>query len=297
MRLASPIALALLCLLPACKDGNTETTDDPTTTTGGTSTTTESTPTTTLPDTTTSTTTTGEPDTTTEAESTTTTGNTTSPPMSCVDFEDKNSCEFMDGCQWSSVFQYTHGSQGCEGDVIDFCVATTLGESTSWYRGDQVIQFDYVPTDLGPEWKQCDCDGPLACFCSINAPECPDRLPEFCGATTTELGCNGSLINGEFVCEWFRISPEGPKDDDCTTDQAYETCLPATNAGSEECEDYIHPYPQMCTNIEDPTFWREVDGVIEVTTACGPIPPSPEWTECGMEDTPEQPDECKCLCQ
>lgn len=53
----------------------------------------------------------------------------------------------------------------------------------------------------------------------------------------------------------------------------------------------------MCSSDQPPVYWRELDGVLEVAKFCGPVPLAPEWTLCDIVDTPEQPDECKCLCQ
>jgi hypothetical protein len=309
MRWTNPSTLgSLLLALAACPGDKADTgiSDPGTTSTSSSSGTTSATPTTTVAD---PTTTTGGSETgTSTTTATTTTGEsstTGAPATNCVEYTDENSCEQDDACNWASVFQFTHGAQGCQGDVVDFCVSAAVDTPSTWYRGEdgdyQVVQFEYTPDDLPPEWKLCDCDGPLACFCSGNAPECPERYQEFCGATTTELSCTGSAINGEFRCAWFRIDPQGPKDDKCSPQPFKDVCLAADTPAATMCEDekvnFVDTYPGFCSDQEmDPVYWREVDGDIEVTTHCGPVPPAPEWTACSETDTPDQPDECKCLC-
>lgn len=298
MRFSSPIVLASLLLLACGDNGSESTTQQP----GSTSTapeTTDQTPTSTTPDPTGST---GAPGTDT-GDSTGAPATTTGEPQtSCVELADANACAGDDRCKWAKVFVYTHAG-GCQGDVIDLCVEAQAGAPSTWYHGTdpdyQVVGFDYTPTDLPPDWKICDCDGPLACFCAaLNAPDCPERHEEFCGVTNTELACNNALINGEFVCGWFRTKFQGPKDDACEPGAIQNKCLPASNAGSNECDPvaYQNTYPDECSKAIPPAYWREIDGQVEVTTSCGPVPPAPEWTLCDVVDTVDQPDECGCAC-
>lgn len=299
MRLSLPIVLGPLLLVFACKGDDSDSTTQPETTTTSADTTAD-TPTTSVID----------PSTTTTGTAPTSTGDTTGgssttgePIGPCIEYTQENDCKLDERCKWASVFTYTHGATGCQGDITELCTDKTAGAPSTWYRGEngdyQVVGFDYVPTDLPPEWKECDCDGPLACFCAFNAPECPERLDEFCGATTTDLACSSAVINGEFACGWFRVTPEGPQDDTCSQQPFNDVCLPATNAGSNECTKTTLPYDN-CNPMEmkqqDPTYWRVVDGVVEIIRRCGPVPPSPEWTRCEPDDTPEQPDECGCPC-
>lgn len=65
--------------------------------------------------------------------------------------------------------------------------------------------------------------------------------------------------------------------------------------GADTCSTFTPPYPQ-CSAPSAPVYHREVDGVLELTKLCGPVPPAPEWTACAATDSPEQPDECGCLC-
>jgi len=300
MRLSSPIALASLVLLACPSDNNGETTTQSGTTTTTSPETTEVTPTSTTPDSSTSTGTPGTDTGETSEPSSTTTGGAI---PSCISHLDVNTCTADERCKWDSVFTYTHGNNGCQGDVIMMCIDDMAGAPSTWYFGTdpdyQVVGFEYTPTDVPDDYKLCDCDGPLACFCAFNAPDCPERLDDFCGTTTTELACEGAVINGEFACGWFRTSPEGPKDDMCTAQPFKDQCLPATMAGSNECTkvDYSVSYPEFCSVAIPPAYWREIDGVIEVTANCGPVPPSPEWTLCDAVDTADQPDECGCTCQ
>lgn len=301
MRFSSPIVLgSLLLVFSACKDGNNDTSTgdtEITTTTASDTTAQQVTSTTQDP---TSSTSTGEPVTTSTGGTTDASSTTGVAATHCVDYDNENACEFDDACNWAKVFQYTHGNTGCQGDVVDFCVDAKMDVPSTWYRGEgsdvQVVQFSYTPDDLPPEWKLCDCDGPLACFCTAPAPECPERLDEFCGATTSKLACTGSAINAEFRCGWFRIWPEGPLDDTCSQQPFKDLCLPADNAGSMECTLGAPDYAMCAAPVEPPGYWRVVDGEVQVTEACGPVPPSPEWTPCDLVDTPEQPDECGCLC-
>ncbi|MBL9107000.1 MAG: hypothetical protein JNL82_39230 [Myxococcales bacterium] len=318
MTLHSPSALGLLLcslVLAACPDNGSGSSETGTSETSapGTSTTTGQPPTSTTADDTTgppptsstteattdvgtSTTTTGDPDT----GGSSTTG---APAMNCVDYTNKNACEFDDACKWDTIFSFNRGLNGCQADLIEFCVEDKVGSSSTWYRGEpgsyEVLTFETTPEDLPPEWKPCDCEGPLACLCAPGAPECPDRLGEFCDITKNQAACKNSAINNEFKCAWASISPEGPKDDMCTTQLKKDVCIPADNAGSSMCNkiDYTMPYPDLCFNkMSRPVYWRENNGVIEVTAICGPVPLAPEWTLCEGVDTPDQPDECKCGC-
>lgn len=295
MRLSLPIVLGPLLLVFACKGDDSDSTTQPETTTTSAETTAD-TPTTSIID----------PSTTTTGTSPTSTGDTTGgssttgePIGACIEYTQENDCKLDERCKWASVFTYTHGATGCQGDITELCTDKTAGAPSTWYRGEngdyQVVGFDYVPTDLPPEWKECDCDGPLACFCAFNAPECPDRLGEFCGATTTDLACSSAVINGEFACGWFKIAPNGPIDGECTTQPSKFECLPADNAGSNECTKISYTY-DGCGAAINPAFWREVDGVFEVTASCGPTPMAPEWTPCVEPPAMGQPDDCACAC-
>lgn len=226
-------------------------------------------------------------------------GGEAGPVEHCVEHRSEDACEYDPRCRWRSVFQFARGAQGCQGDVIELCVGAAEDVPSAWYRDDggghQVVQFDHTPDDLPPEWRPCDCDGPLACFCAAGAPDCPDRVGEFCAAALGELACSNSAIDGELRCAWFRVSPEGPRDDACTQQSSREVCLAAASPGADTCATFTPPYPQ-CSGASPPVYYREVNGVIELTTRCGPVPSAPEWTACAATDSPEQPDECGCLC-
>lgn len=290
------LQIPLLSALTACPDGASD--EDPTTSTG-TSTTaaTGAAPTTSGA----ADETTAEPDATTTTSTTTTTteddSSTGEPLDSCVEHLGANACAADPRCRWRSIFQFNHGLQGCQGDVIEFCVNDAKGAPSTWYRGEgggtQVLQFDHTPDDLPPEWRRCDCDGPLACFCAGDAPDCPDRVESFCAAVIDKLACTNAAIQGELRCGWFHVSPEGPPDDKCTTQVARDLCLPATSPTADTCSKSTPPYPQ-CSSAGAPVYHREVDGVIQLTASCGPVPAG--WTACSDIDTPEQPDECGCLC-
>jgi hypothetical protein len=301
MRLSSPIVLASLLLVAACKGDDGDSTTMPGSTSTTSPETTDDTPTSTTPDPSTSSpsstggTTTDD----TTAPSSTTTGGAI---PSCISHLDANTCAADDRCKWDAVFTYTHGTNGCQGDVVMRCVDDMAGAPSTWYYGNdpdyQVVGFEYTPTDVPDDYKLCDCEGPLACLCAFNAPDCPDRLGDFCGTTTSELACEGAVINGEFACGWFTTSPEGPLDDTCTTQSIKKQCLPATNAGSNDCTEVDYSMlSDKCSVTIPPAYWRELNGVIEITSACGPVPPSPEWTLCDAVDTPEQPGECGCACE
>lgn len=279
-RLALPLCVALL--LPGCKDSDAGETSS-NITDGSTS---EP-----LPGTSTGTPTTGTP---------TTTGSSTGEPPkdSCTAVTSEAECATKDECQWKGVVQYTHGNQGCLGNVVSFCTARSpTGGPSAWYRefdGDtQVVEFGYRPDDLPAEWIECSCDGPLTCLCPSIAPDCPDRLDEFCGTIGTSANCTEARTHGDLVCDWFSVSPEGPKDDACADSAEENRCLPATNVGGKTCDAPKYTF-QPCTTWPQELFWREVDGIIEVITICGPQPLG--WTQCLADDTADQPDECKCRC-
>ncbi|PCC72762.1 hypothetical protein SAMN02745121_01879 [Nannocystis exedens] len=249
----------------------------------------------------TSTTTTGTPTTTDDTASSTTDDTTTGPPPSnCSPYTEESEC-VLNGCEWAQIVGYTHGTQGCQGDIRGFCVPKdTAGGLTSVWRDDngdiEVLQFPFTPTDLGPEWNTCDCDGPLACLCTSAALDCPERMEEFCGAITSENSCSNAAAAGQFACGWFTVSQEGPLDGACDDPPWQDVCLPGTDLNSTSCDEISLPYVEQgyCMGWTDPVYWREVDGVVEVTTICGPKPTG--WTLC-VADDPDQPDECKCGCK
>ena len=79
--------------------------------------------------------------------------------------------------------------------------------------------------------------------------------------------------------------------------------MPAVDAGTTKCEksDLPNipgtPY-ENCnpgSNAQNPVYWRDNEGTIEVVQVCGPAPIG--FTRCEAVDTPEQPDECGCLCK
>lgn len=227
---------------------------------------------------------------------------TGAPAVQCSGHADAAACAADPGCAWADVYRYTHDKTGCHGTTAEFCVDAAGGQPSTWYRGDpgeeEVLQLGTTPGDLPPAWQPCDCDGPLACLCTLNAPECPDRHQEFCGGLGDEALCQAATINGQSLCNWFDVFPEGPPDDTCENTALKKLCLHAENAAADTCTklDLTQTYPSMCTNDLPPVYWRLLDGVVEVTSICGPVPPSPEWTACSPQDTPEQPDECKCAC-
>ncbi len=289
MTLPTRLILALGVALPtltACPDKG----EDPTTTTAPLTTTGEP------PGTTTDEVTTGTPTTTTGAESSSS-GEPAEPD--CVTLGDEASCAANPECAWKSVVQFTHGAQGCAGSITPLCVQKEqLGGASAWYRdfgGDpQVIEYTYDPGYLGPEWTECGCDGPLACLCTSVTADCPERLDDFCGAINTELGCNSSTIKGDPRCGYLRISPEGPADLDCSDVAFKDTCVPVDNGGAKDCPDKpIYTFGN-CGTYSEQIFWRDNAGTIEITSACGPQPVG--WTACEADDTPEQPDECACIC-
>lgn len=230
----------------------------------------------------------------------TTTSTTGEPELQCSIHTNESQCGLA-GCDWIQVVSYSHGTQGCQGGFRDFCVPkTNAGGLTSVWRdegGDiEVLQFGFNPTDLGPEWQVCDCDSPLACLCTATSLDCPERHEMFCSTITGEGNCKNALISGKLSCSWFIVSQEGPLDDACDDPPWGGVCLPATKIGSNTCDPISLPYIDegYCFGWTDPVFWREVDGIVEVTTNCGPEPVG--WNLC-TADNPDQPGECKCGCK
>lgn len=281
MNLVARLSLTLcVALLPACKDPDAGETSTSSTGSTGEPSTSTSTGTTATPTTTTATTT-GEP-----------------PKNSCVAVTNEAECNAKDMCTWKGVVQYTHGTQGCQGNITSFCISNDpSGSPSAWYRGVgediQVVEFGYSPEGLPGEWSECTCDGPLACLCPSVAPDCPDRLGEFCGTISAQMACSQVTTHGDLVCDWFSVSPEGAKDDTCADSAVTDQCLPATNVGGKTCMPPTYSF-QPCGTWPQELFWRELNGVIDVITACGPQPVG--WTQCLGDDTPDQPDECKCRC-
>jgi len=303
-----PILIGATLLAPlACTSNPSDTTTDGE---ASTSATTSATATMTAP--TTAVDTTGAPPTTTDgtttdgttaADPTTTDGTTTGgpPPVLCASISDEILCKNTEPCKWGGIVSYAYGNQGCQGNVTPFCIdKDPAGAPTAWYREQdndtQVVEFGYTPT-LDPEWKPCDCDGPLACLCTSVTEACPERQEDYCGFITTENGCDNVTFMGANTCDWFKVWPEGPKDDVCTQNLSKDRCLPATDVGKNMCTKTALPPFNACNPMStyDPTFWREVDGVVEIITTCGPTPIG--FTLCEAEDTPDQPDECTCNCQ
>ena len=289
MRLAARVHLSLLLIVPACP-GDLKATPDASAsgTTAATSTTAEPT-----------TSTTAEPKTATTTAVDASSGSSSSgaPMPVCAAQANADDCVNA-GCAWTQVVQYTHGAQGCQGGLLDWCVPkdTSGGLSAVWRDdgGDvEVLQFPFDPTDLGPEWQHCGCDGPLACLCTAAPLDCPDRLAEFCGAITDEDGCNGAIAGSGPACGFFQVSSEGPNDGACDDEPYASVCLPATHAGADTCTKIpLPPYPNECIGEQDPIFWRDHDGILELTRTCGPVPI--DWTQCA--DDPNQPTECRCAC-
>jgi len=225
-------------------------------------------------------------------------GSSGEPAHSCLVNADQPSCMADPLCEWKGVVQFAHGVQGCQGSVADLCgEEDEAGGASAWYRevgGDaQVVEFGYTPPDLGPEWIPCTCDGPLACLCTSITEECPERLEEFCGGIQTDVGCEAANIKGTSRCAWLSVSPEGPNDGMCEDDAAVDGCIPAENGSVTMCTPPVYSF-LPCIGYGQELFWRDVDGTIEVTTTCGPQPIG--FTRCEGDDTPEQPDECKCRC-
>jgi len=315
--LTSLVQVSLVLALGGCPNNPTVTETDPDTTatpdtTGDATTATATNPTTTIP-TTGELTTTGDDLTTTgattEEPGTTDPGTSTGtePTVSCTDLTAEDTCMANQDCKWGGVLEFTYGAQGCQGAALPFCTSKMpSGGASAWYRvvkGDnQVVEFGYTPTDLDEEWKPCDCDGPLACLCTSVTEDCPERQEQFCGVNINELGCSNATFKGNPICAWMEVTPEGAPDDACAVMQAQDRCLPATDAGSKVCEESnLPPYPdennQNACNPNltyIPVYWREVEGTIELIQVCGPVPVG--FTRCEAEDTPDQPDECKCPC-
>ena len=278
-----------LLFAAACGDnGNTATSGTETESSGSTSTTT----------TTSSSSTTDAPTTSGSSGSSSGSSSTGPMPAACSTILDETECKLNDACEWAAVVGYTHGTQGCQGNIKNLCApADSPGGIFVYWRdnnGDiEVVQFPFEPSDLGPEWQACDCNGPLACLCTAVPLDCPDRLSDFCNGITNENGCLNALASGSLVCEWFGVSPEGPQDGQCTGDPVKYTCLNATKLGTDTCDPISLPYPGFCDSWTDPVYWRDNGGVIELTTRCGPAPVG--WNLC-VTDDPNQPDECKCRC-
>ena len=306
-----PLVTLLALVSTGCPGNGAMTTDEPGTTTGQTTgdatttpTSTTQTPTTpttvdltTTGDTTTATT--GEPSTTTSADTGTSTGG--EPALACPDFGNEQACVANAECKWSGVVEFTYSAQGCQGGIVNFCIPKKLsGGATAWYREvggqTQVVEFGYTPTDLDESWKACDCEGPLACLCTSVTEDCPDRQDEFCGVNITQLGCENATFKGDSVCGWFQVSPEGAPDDMCALNPKHQRCLPAVDTGLTGCNAEKGPLPPPCIGDKlDPVYWHVTDdNIIEIAKACGPKPLG--WTHCEATDTPEQPDECTCLC-
>ena len=291
MHLAYRLHLGVLLLAAACGDNGTttSTTASGTETTAAASTTVEPTTSTTV-----------EPTTSTTAADSSGGSSSTGAPMPvCSEQKTEADCINSD-CKWTQVVNYTHGTQGCQGNVRDWCIPknTSGGLTSVWHdnNGDiEVLQFPFDPTDLGPDWQDCTCDGPLACLCTAAPLDCPDRLPEFCGIITNENGCDNALAAGNPACSFFKVYPEGPNDGACAGDPFVAQCMPATNVGANTCTQMpLTPnYPNECGAAQDPIFWRDNNGVIETTKICGPIPTG--WTQCTGDDM-TQPAECKCAC-
>lgn len=310
IRLDLPVLFGACLLAPlACSGDNSSTTEgDPST---GAAASTSGDPT--GPPTGTSGTTEVQPPTTTDVASTsgTDTGESTTassstgapPPILCSDQTEEFACKNTDGCKWGGVVSYTFGNQGCAGSLAMFCVdKAPAGVASAWYRmvdgSPEVVEFGYTP-DLDPEWKPCDCDGPLACLCTSVTMDCPERLDEFCGAIGTEDGCGKVTFMGDPICSWYLVYPEGAKDDKCAQNPGNFRCLPSEGPFATKCPDDqapLPPYFGVCNDQVpvDPVYWREVDGTVEVIQNC--TPPL-GFTRCESTDTPEQPDECGCECK
>jgi hypothetical protein len=274
--------LCVALLLPACKDSDAgETTSvsaarpaRPTSTSTGTGTT--ATPTTTGSST-------GEP-----------------PKDSCTAVTSEAECKTKEMCTWKGVVQYTHGNLGLPGQRRRLLrrPGPPTGAASAWYRefdGDtQVVEFSYTPDDLPGEWMECGCDGPLTCLCPSIAPDLPGSPGRVLWHRRLERPVQREVTtHGDLVCDWFSVSPEGPKDDTCADSAQENRCLPATNVGGQTCTPPAYTF-QPCETWPQDLFWREVNGVVEVITICGPQPLG--WTQCLGDDTPDQPDECKCRC-
>lgn len=235
-----PLLIGATLLAPlACKSDSSETATDGEASTSATTSTngTTSTPTTSNGTTASTPTTADEPTTAgTTAEATTTVEATTTggpPAVRCATITDEIVCKNEEPCKWGGVVSYAYGNQGCQGNITPTCVdKVPAGAASAWYLendGDvQVLEYGYTP-ELDAEWKQCDCDGPLACLCTSVTEACPERQEEYCSFITTELGCDSVTFMGANTCDWLFVSPEGPKDDMCTQNPGKNRCLPATD--------------------------------------------------------------------
>lgn len=220
------------------------------------------------------------------------------PEPACLALTSESACVQDPACAWTEVAQFRHGVQGCAGNITSLCVQKDkIGEASAWYRevdgAPQVVEFSHDPGALGAEWTECGCEGPLACLCTQVTPDCPERLDEFCGAITSQLACEQVNIKSAPVCAFLRIYPEGPVDADCSDDAFKDRCVPVENAGADTCTPPLYTFGS-CGNFTENIFWREVDGVVEITSACGPTPIG--WTACAADVSPEQPGECSCIC-
>ena len=303
-----PLLIGATLLAPlACKSDSSETaTDGEASTNATTSNGTTSTPTTSDATSTSTPTTTGEPTTTggTTAEATTTIEATTGgpPAVLCATISDEIVCKNEETCKWSGVVSYAYGNQGCQGNITPTCVnKAPSGAASAWYLETeddiQVLEFGYTP-ELDPEWKQCDCDGPLACLCTSVTEACPERQEEYCSFITTELGCDNVTFMANKSCNWFKVSPEGPKDDMCTQNPAKYRCLPSAGPFVDKCpmdQAPLPPYFGVCNPLAavDPVYWREAEGIVEIVQDCA-APAG--FTRCESIDTVDQPDECGCGC-
>lgn len=224
------------------------------------------------------------------------------PPVLCTSLEEEFLCKNTDGCKWGGVVSYTYGNQGCAGSIKMACIdKTPSGVASAYYRvvdgSPEVIEYGYAP-ELDPEWQECTCDGPLACLCTSVTMECPERMEEFCGTIGTEDGCGKVTFMGNPACSWFRVDPEGPKDDKCEQKPGNFRCLPSDGPFVDACpadQAPLPPYFGICNDMVpiDPVYWREIDGVVEVIQDCA-APAG--FTRCDKIDTPDQPDECGCKC-
>jgi hypothetical protein len=276
------LPLGVMLVLACGDDKGSETTAAPTTTGAQTTTT----------DPTTTGDTTGTP-TTSGAES-----STGEPAHSCLIHADQAACTQDPQCQWKGAVQLNYGAQGCQGSISEFCIEKDqAGGASAWYHDvggqPQVVEFGYTPAGLDPEWKPCTCDGPLGCLCSSVSEDCPERLDEFCGGISTEMGCELASIKESSRCAWLSLSSEGPNDGLCADGAQTDKCIPAANGDATMCMPPVYTYPE-CIGFTKEVFWRDNDGIIDTVVACGPQPIG--YTRCEADDTPEQPDECKCRC-
>jgi hypothetical protein len=258
--------------------------------------------TTAAPTTTGATTTTTDPTTTGDTTGTPTTSGAESssgePAKSCLIHTNETACKQDPLCLWKGVVQLDYGAQGCQGSIREFCLdKDQAGGASAWYQevgGEpQVVEFGYTPQGLDAEWMPCTCDGPLACLCSSVSEDCPDRLDEFCGGISTEMGCELASIKESSRCAWLLLSSEGPDDGLCSDGAETYKCIPADDGNADTCTPPLYTYPP-CGGFNKEVFWRDNNGIIDTVVACGPQPIG--YTRCEGDDTPEQPDECKCRC-